>query len=246
MILTSIKNRLKNLFIKKQFTAPVDAYNIWANIYDDQPGNLVFNLDEKIIDTFLNTTNISNKIIVDVGCGTGRHWNQFFSKQPAELIGYDVSENMLQKLQEKFPTSKTFLLQNNNLSKTPDAFCDILISTLVIAHIENLEDAFKEWNRVLKKDGEIFITDFHPSALENGATRSFRYKHQMIHIRNYIYSIDDIRSLAKKLNWQEINFIEKTINEDVKHFFKGEEAIEVYHNNINKPLVYGLHYKKRN
>ena len=235
---------LKNFFNKKQFTEPADAYNIWANIYDDQPDNLIFYLDGKITDDLLNTTNISKKIVIDIGCGTGRHWKNFFSKQPAELIGYDVSEKMLQKLREKFPTSKTYLLQNNSLSKTKNEYCDIIISTLVVAHIKNLEDAFKEWNRVLKKDGEIFITDFHPSALKSGATRSFRHKEQMIHIRNYVYSINDIRSLAEKINWKEINFIEKKINQDVQHFFKGEEAINAYHKNLNMPLVYGLHFKK--
>ena len=73
---------------------------------------------------------------------------------------------MLNKLHYKYPEAETYLLQENNLKESKDGSCDIIISTLVVAHIQNLENAFIEWSRILKNNGEIIITDFHPLTLQ--------------------------------------------------------------------------------
>ena len=95
---------------------PEVAYNLWANSYDNQPDNLMLALDEEIFSGLLNTINIKNKIIADVGCGTGRHWKKIFDKEPQKLIGFDVSEEMLQMLKQKFPKAETHHLINNKLA----------------------------------------------------------------------------------------------------------------------------------
>ena len=152
---------------------------------------------------------------------------------------------MLNKLHYKYPEAETYLLQENNLKESKDGSCDIIISTLVVAHIQNLENAFIEWSRVLKNNGEIIITDFHPLALQKGATRSFRYKDKPVYIKNYVHSLKKIRALGKKLNWEEVCLIEKTIDESVKGFFKGDEALDVFRNNYNMPILYGIHFIKK-
>lgn len=62
---------LSGLYLKKEIS-PAVAYDLWASTYDDQPGNLIMDIDEEVFNSFLNTINLSGKTVVD-GCGTGRH-----------------------------------------------------------------------------------------------------------------------------------------------------------------------------
>src|SRR5665213_2207896 len=101
--------------LKQKYKSAESAYNLWAENYDDQPHNLMLAWDEEIFSVLLNSIDIKNKVLTDVGCGTGRHWQKIFDKNPQSLFGYDVSERMLRKLNEKFPQAETRLLFRNKL-----------------------------------------------------------------------------------------------------------------------------------
>src|SRR5690606_5392869 len=87
----------------QKITEPAPAYDAWSGAYDHQPGNLMLDLDEALVAAFIDRSKIENKTIVDVGCGTGRHWNKILDKSPNKLSGFDVSPGMLARLNEKFP-----------------------------------------------------------------------------------------------------------------------------------------------
>ena len=97
-------------------TEPEMAYDLWAGTYDIQPGNLMLALDEEVFSSLLNPIKLHNKVVIDVGCGTGRHWQKILDKAPAKLIGFDVSMEMLKILQQKFPHAETHRLTGNMLA----------------------------------------------------------------------------------------------------------------------------------
>src|SRR5438045_907832 len=74
------------------------AYDLWSENYDDQPGNLMLDFDEEIFTMLLDKVDIKDRLVADMGCGTGRHWKKILNKKPGSLTGYDVSEGMLAKL----------------------------------------------------------------------------------------------------------------------------------------------------
>ena len=129
---------LSGLYIKKE-KSPAVAYDLWASAYDDQPGNLMMDLDEEIFSSFLQNIELKGKIVADIGCGTGRHWKKILDKAPQKIIGYDVSVEMLKRLREKYPEAITHLLTDNLLHGLENNSCDVLVSTLTVAHIENVE-----------------------------------------------------------------------------------------------------------
>ena len=73
----------------KEFN-PEKGYDIWASSYDDQPDNLMLALDEAVFSTLLKEMGLTGKTVVDVGCGTGRHWKKILDAGPIKLTGYDV------------------------------------------------------------------------------------------------------------------------------------------------------------
>jgi ubiquinone/menaquinone biosynthesis C-methylase UbiE len=220
------------------------AYDLWASSYDAQPDNLMLAWDEEIFSSLLNDMNLQNKIVADIGCGTGRHWQKTYNLHPEKLIGFDVSEGMLKMLKQKFPKADTHLLKDDHLDELKDHSCDFIFSTLTIAHIENAEKALTEWERVLKPGGEMIITDYHPSALAKGGKRTFNHNGKTVAIKNYVHSIDKIKNIARQLDLQVIRFVEKSIDESAKPFYEKQHATAVYEAWKGMPIIYGIHLKK--
>ena len=218
---------------------PAKGYDLWASTYDEQPPNLMLRLDEKVFTHLLAQIDLQNKTVLDIGCGTGRHWDQ-----PAELSGYDVSEEMMKRLRQKYPEARTWLLKGNKLHETADASTDAIISTLAIAHIADLSAAFTEWNRVLRSRGDVILTDYHPVALEKGADRTFRHGLRLISIMNHTHSLEEIKRLTLKLNWHEVDFMEVKIDETLKHYYEEKSALGTYERFQNTPIIFGLRLKK--
>ncbi len=240
----SVTGWVRKIFRGQKITEPAKAYDQWATGYDKQPGNLMLDLDEGITRDFLEKIDLSGKIMVDIGCGTGRHWNKILAKNPQRLIGYDVSAGMLDKLKEKFPGAETLLLEGNHLAGMKDASVDFIISTLAVAHIEQINHAFEEWNRVLKPGGEVFITDYHPDALAKGGQRTFKHDGKLIAVRNYIHPIATIRLLTGQLGWKETRFTEKSIDDSVRGYYEAQNALAVFEKFRGTRIIYGIHLKK--
>ena len=236
--------KLQSFFFRNKDTEPEAAYDRWATDYDDQPRNLMLQLDEQIFSGLLQDLDIKDLTVTDIGCGSGRHWKKIWDKGPKQLTGYDVSAEMLLLLQKKFPGSTVYKINGNKLEHSPDESVQLIISTLTLAHIENLPDALSEWNRVLQPGGHIIITDFHPLALQKGAKRSFKHKNKMFTVKNFIHSIDEIQIISGQLQWQVVRLEERMIDENVKSWFDEQDARAAFQSFKGTPVIYGLLLKK--
>ena len=233
-----------NRFFSPKEIDPESAYDLWSQQYDNQPDNLMLALDDEIFFGLINNISLTDKIILDVGCGTGRHWKKILEREPQEIIGYDVSEGMLKVLREKFPKAQTHHLGDEYLRDLRNNYCDIIISTLTVAHIENIEESVEEWFRVLRPGGDIIITDYHPDALVKGGKRTFTHNKKVIAVKNYIHSIKKFKEIANKLQLQVAGFTEKHIDESVRHYYEKADALSIYNRFKGVPIIYGIHLKK--
>ncbi len=226
-------------------TEPEQAYNLWAASYDAQPDNLMLAMDEEVFSELLSASPVNGRIVVDVGCGTGRHWPKLLAGTPQQISGYDVSEEMLRVLRNKLPGQRATLLYGNLLQEK-NASVDIVVSTLALAHMPDPAAALAEWVRVLKPRGDIIITDYHPGALEKGANRTFHSGNQLVAVKSYVHSIDRIYTLARQLNLDIVRFMEKKIDASVRHWYEQRGATGVYEKFKGTPIIYGIHLRKNN
>jgi len=222
------------------------AYDIWAENYDNQPNNLIFYYDKIILTDLIYKINLKQKVILDYGCGTGRNWQKLLEYEPEKLIGCDISVQMLDKLNSKYGNAETHVIKNDKLPFPDNKFVDIIISTLVIAHIKKIKCVFSEWDRVLKNSASIIITDFHPELLAAGGLRTFRNKDAYITIKNTIHEISDIENQLSSLGFKTVNLIEKKIQPDVKHFYEMNNAIHIYEKFKGAPFIYGILLSRQN
>jgi len=248
--MSTVINTLKN-YIKRHVFTPaiqnkevVEAYDIWADNYDAQPGNLMLDMDEVLFARLLRNVDIADKMVADIGCGTGRHWSAIFKKSPAGLTGFDVSDGMLNQLKKKYPVAKTFTITDNQFAEIDDSTYDVILSTLTVAHIKDIEEALNAWCRILKTKGDIIITDFHPNALASGGQRTFRHKNTHIAVQNYVHNINVIKEIMLRNGFYIFTEQEKRVDETVKHYYQEQNALHVYDKFKDCSIIYGIHFRR--
>ena len=216
---------------------PSEGYDTWASTYDSQPDNAVLAFDARLFSELIATVEIENKVVVDVGCGTGRHWKEILSRQPARLTGIDPSIGMLRQLKARFADANTICAEGDDLSAIPDESCDVIISTLALAHISNSALAFREWTRVLRKGGVIILTDFHPDAIRAGMKRTCTTSKGTIEIEQHLIDLGLLRSMTADCGLALTCLRELAIDKSVRSLFVG--AAERYEQYEGLRLVFG-------
>lgn len=245
-ILEKIKKSINHFYNTKNniIKSPEHAYNIWADNYDDEKDNLILYYDNIILKELISKIQLKDKIIFDYGCGTGRNWSLILNKNPAKVIGCDISKKMLHKLNKKYPNADVYQSKDLMLPFLLNNTCDIIISTLVIAHIIDIEKMFSEWERIIKNKSDIIITDFHPELLAKGGVRTFKNSTEIITIENYYHSLKTIEEILFRFGFKVNNLIEFKIDESVKHFYAKHKALNLYEKFYNTPFIYGIHLSR--
>jgi ubiquinone/menaquinone biosynthesis C-methylase UbiE len=238
--------RATSLFNTAEEKRSVEAYDLWAESYDAQPGNLMLDMDEVVFSELLAEVDLKGKSIVDIGCGTGRHWPKLLDSRPSAITGFDVSAGMLKRLEQKFPNAQTYQITDNLFTDIKSASYDVLVSTLTMAHIENMDEALAAWLRIVKHDSDIIITDFHPNSLAFGGKRTFLHEGKVISIQNFVHYVYDIENVFLKHGFRIVNKLERKIDESVKHYYEAKNALHVYEKFKDSRIIYGIHLKRAN
>jgi demethylmenaquinone methyltransferase/2-methoxy-6-polyprenyl-1,4-benzoquinol methylase len=103
--------------------------------------------------------------IVDVACGTGDmmgYWQKQADKAGVsikEFVGVDPSNGMVDVARKKFPHFHYHIAKATEIP-LEDASADMLSITYGIRNVVERQEAFYEFNRVLKKDGLVVILEF--------------------------------------------------------------------------------------
>ena len=119
---------------------------------------LTFNLDKYSLNT--------NGIMLDVGCGEGRHIFGIMQQNPLmQCIGLDMDKKSLKKAEEGYAYFKTlsqagadFLIGSAYSIPLPNNSVDIVICSEVLEHLHEYNDAINEIHRVLKPGGKFYAS----------------------------------------------------------------------------------------
>jgi len=183
-----------------------NAYNIWANQYDTNV-NRTRDLDKKCTIETLN--NFDFKIVLELGCGTGKNTEWLLNKAE-RIIGLDFSQEMLNKAEEKI-ADKRVIFKKADLTKDweiENNFADLITSSLTLEHIENLDHIFSQANRKLKKNGLFFISELHSFKQYSGSKAKYETENGTEELEVYVHHISEYIDDAKNNGFQLIELKE--------------------------------------
>lgn len=109
----------------------------------------------------------NNATILDFGCGDGRYIKEVLSMHPYKIIGVDISEFALKKSRKRFPGARFYHLSGDDKLPVNTSSVDFVIAGDVIEHIFDVPNFLKEMNRILKKNGKIFISTPYHGMIKN-------------------------------------------------------------------------------
>ena len=159
------------------------SYDLFAEYYDELMCEVDYPARARYIDGIIRQYKPDANLLVDLACGTGSMTVQF-ADLGYDVIGVDLSENMLSKAREKSDGSILYLcqsMQELDMYGTIDAFVCTLDS---LNHIEDREELILALSRVslfLEPDG-VFVFDMNTL-----------YKHEKILADNaFVYETEDV------------------------------------------------------
>lgn len=134
-----------------------EAFNKLANVYDHYFSDAEAITENEQLFEFIQSSGFHKGNILDMGCGTGLFLEYMQDVLPTEYLGIDISENMLQKAQQKFPQHQFKRADMQDTSLISNSF-DTVISTFgSFSYCEWPENVITEIARMLKPQGEFLI-----------------------------------------------------------------------------------------
>lgn len=118
--------------------------------------------EERLKYKILSITNIKDKVVADLGCGTG-FVSLALVNEASIVFSVDNSSNMLKQLRANVldKNYKNLYLIKSSLDSLSlfDESVDIVFINMALHHIKDAKNAISEMHRVLKKDGVVIISD---------------------------------------------------------------------------------------
>jgi ubiquinone/menaquinone biosynthesis C-methylase UbiE len=102
-------------------------------------------------------SHVRGKNALDFGCGTGRS-TRFLGKIGFNVVGVDISEDMIKKARRIDPSGDYRLIEEGDLAQFEPNTCDLILSVFTFDNIPTMEKKvrnFKEFARLLTIDGKV-------------------------------------------------------------------------------------------
>jgi ubiquinone/menaquinone biosynthesis C-methylase UbiE len=221
---------------------PAAAYDLWSSSYDRED-NLLVTLDDGVFGALLSAVPIEGRSVLDVGCGTGRHWQAIRARSPSSMRGVDASSGMLAQLRRRYPDASVELADGAGLRSCADASIDVVVSTLALGHFSDLPRTIAEWSRVLRPGGDLLLTDLHPEAAARGGC-TFAYGGKTIAVTLHAHSLAAILRVGRRHGLTLTSRIERRVDHDVRGYFEARGQTEMFRSLEGVPLIYGLRMTK--
>ncbi len=176
------------------------AYNIWADQYDTNK-NKTRDLEGVALRETLQDISFEN--CLEIGCGTGKNTEWFITKAKS-VTSVDLSEEMLLKAKAKIKADKVNFIQadiTQNWDFATQQY-DLVGFSLVLEHIENLEDIFKKVAEVTHTGSHVYVGELHPFKQYAGTKARFETEEGLQIVTCFNHNISDFTQAAKQFGFE--------------------------------------------
>jgi SAM-dependent methyltransferase len=191
-----------------------DGYDLWASKHDSDPNPLIA-VEEPVVLELIGK--VQGLHVLDLGCGTGRYCT-LLAERGAVVTGLDLSLGMIRQAVRKQTLTAYHAVQGrlSNLC-LPDNRFDLILCALTLNHVQSLGPVFAEAKRVLRPDGRIVISDFHPYWVVFGHdyTEFFDVAGQEYRIPCYAHRFEEYWSLFERCGWRLETLREPEIDDEL-------------------------------
>ena len=206
-----------------------EAYRLWAPTYALETSTSF--VDEELAQEML--LGLPQTRLLDAGCGVGRR----IADLP-NAVGIDASPEMLS-------SGGALNALTGDIRAMPFASerFDMVWCRLVLGHLSDPSNAYRELVRVCMPGGHIFVTDFHPDAAAAGHQRTFTDKAGTVHqIEHYVHS--NHTQLGESAGLSLVAYREGVIGPSVRDFYTRGIGMKAYKRDLGLKLVAAFLFRR--
>jgi ubiquinone/menaquinone biosynthesis C-methylase UbiE len=219
-----------------------EGYEWWAASYDNAPNPLLAR-EERYLSALL--TDLRNKSILDLACGTGRWLGRLLAQGCASGIGIDYSGAMLRVAETK-PAIRGRLARASCESLPLVSNCfDLAICSFAIGHIHHLESLAGELWRVTKASADVFVTDLHSEAYAQGWRVGFRLGDAAIQIETHPRTAEEIVRVFGMNGFRCKMYETLWLGEPERPIFEHAGKLDAFTETCKSPAVLVCHFQRR-
>ena len=170
------------------------AYNQWSKTYDCV-GNKTRDLEAFAIRSVLHDIKVES--ILEIGCGTGKNTSWLLDKC-TQLTAIDFSVEMLAAARQKIKSDKIKFIQADITQDWNFGKFELITCSLVLEHIENLQQVFEDAAKSLHIGGYFYIGELHPFKQLQGSRAKFETEGETRFLEYFIHHISDYINIARK------------------------------------------------
>jgi malonyl-CoA O-methyltransferase len=145
-----------------------EAYALWAESYPPYAHNAFMAIEQETMRALMPP--LAGRSVLDLACGSGRYARFALETGARPVIGVDSSPSMLRR-------AHGFLRLLADMTALPlaSAIFDIILCGLATGHLppSAMRAAMREMARVIRPEGLILFSDFHPMLYLSGGRRTF-------------------------------------------------------------------------
>jgi ubiquinone/menaquinone biosynthesis C-methylase UbiE len=193
----------------------IDCYNVTASNYAEK---FINELEHKHLDKILlkafASENIGKGKLIDLGCGPGQTTKFLFDCGFADIIGVDISSEMVTVARNINPHLNFEKADILNLNYPDNSFGSaIAFYSIVHFDYEQVKTAFREIKRLLIHNGQFLFT-FH---VGNNIVHLDNFLDHQVNIDFYFFETAKIKDLLIKTGFEIIDIIERQPYEDIEY-----------------------------
>jgi ubiquinone/menaquinone biosynthesis C-methylase UbiE len=173
-----------------------ESYNNWARQYDT---NLNKTRDLEALSLRETLAELHFDSCLEIGCGTGKN-TAWLLGMANEILAIDLSEEMLLKAKLKINSPKVVFQSadiNTKWTFGTNKF-DLTVFSLVLEHIENLDQIFEKLNESTQKNGYVYIGELHPFKQYSGTKARFETESGTQVVPCFTHNISDFTQVAAR------------------------------------------------
>ena len=153
----------------------VERFERWSKTYEHSWVQRYFDeVHRFMIDTVAaHAPTLNPKVVLDVGCGTGRLLRRVAAAWPeAQLVGVDAATGMIESARTLAPTITFYQAVAESLPQ-PTATVDLVFSAVSLHHWKDAATGIREVHRVLRDGGMFCLADI---SIPSWVAKVFRSK----------------------------------------------------------------------
>ena len=108
------------------------------------------------LDNFIEPGILEGKNVLDIGSGVGHTFGWLKAKGVALVTGIDPAKSNVRTSKENYPWARSEVATLGDFAKKDEQF-DVALAILVFEHIEDLNEAFRDVNKLLNGGGKFYL-----------------------------------------------------------------------------------------